>query len=224
MEVEVLNKTGSSTGRNITLADDIFAIEPHEHAMWLMIDAHLANQRQGTHSTLPKSEVSGSTKKMFRQKGTGRARQGSIKSGLHPGGATMHGPLPHKYTKSLPRKVKQLARKSALSEKVAGNAFVVVEDLNFDMPRTKQVQEVLNALNLNKKQAILLTAGDNDTIYRSGRNIPTLTISAADKASMYDIWKSRAVIAEESAVKIIEQSFAGTAHEKPEVEHIAIPA
>jgi large subunit ribosomal protein L4 len=224
MEVEVLNKTGSGTGRKISLSDDIFAIEPHEHAMWLMIDAHLANQRQGTHSTLPKSEVSGSTKKMFRQKGTGRARQGSIKSGLHPGGATMHGPQPHKYTKSLPRKVKQLARKSALSEKVAKNAFVVVEDLNLDMPRTKQVQDVLNALNLGKKQAILLTAGDNDTIYRSGRNIPTLTISSADKASMYSIWKSRAVIAEESAIAAIEKSFAGAAQEKPEVEHISIPA
>ncbi len=224
MQVEVLSKAGTGTGRKIMLADDIFAIEPHEHAMWLMIETHLANQRQGTHSTLPRSAVSGSTKKLFRQKGTGRARQGSIKSGLHPGGATMHGPQPHKYTKSLPRKVKQLARKSALSEKVKAGAFVVVEDLDFSSPRTKQVQEVLNALHLNKKQAILLTAGDNDTVYRSGRNIPTLTVSSADKASMYDIWKSRAVIAEESAIAALEKSFAGTAQEKPEVEHISIPA
>ncbi len=223
MQVDILNKSGSSTGRKATLPDEIFSIEPHEHAMWLAIDAYLANQRQGTHSTLPKSEVSGSTKKLFRQKGTGRARQGSIKSGLHPGGATMHGPLPHKYTKSLPKKVKQLARKSALSEKVKNDAFVVVEDLNFEFPRTKQVQEVLDALNLGKKQAILLTAGDNDTLYRSGRNIPTLQIASADKASMYDIWKSRAVIAEESAIKMIEKSFAGLAQEKPEVEHISVP-
>ncbi len=224
MEIEILSKAGTGTGRKATLPDDIFAIEPHEHAMWLAIETYLANQRQGTHSTLPRSEVSGSTKKLFRQKGTGRARQGSIKSGLHPGGATMHGPQPHKYTKSLPRKVKQLARKSALSEKVKNDAFVVVEDLNFDTPRTKQVQEVLNALNLNKKQALLLTARDNDIIYRSGRNIPTLSIQSADKASMYDIWKSRAIIAEESAIKVIEQSFAGAAQEKPEVEHITVPA
>jgi large subunit ribosomal protein L4 len=224
MKVEVLSKSGAGTGRKIELPDDIFGIEPHEHAMWLAIDTYLANQRQGTHQTLPRSQVSGSTKKLFRQKGTGRARQGSIKSGLNPGGATMHGPQPHKYTKGLPRKVKQLARKSALSEKVKNNAFVVVEDLNFDGPRTKQVQDILNALKLNTKQAILLTAGDNDTLYRSGRNIPTLTITSADKASMYEIWKSRAVIAEESAVKILEASFAGLGNEKPEVAHIALSA
>lgn len=224
MELQVLSKSGTATGRTIALADDVFAIEPHEHAMWLSIESYLAAQRQGTHKTLPRSEVSGSTRKLFRQKGTGRARQGSIKSGLNPGGATMHGPQPHKYEKKLPRKVKQLARKSALSEKVKNNAFVVVEDLNFDTPRTKQVQEVLDALKLNKTQALLLTAGDNNTIYVSGRNIPTLTILSADKASMYDIWKSRAVIAEESAVKLIEDSFKGLAGEKPEVEHISIPA
>jgi large subunit ribosomal protein L4 len=224
MEVEVLNKTGSSTGRKIALSDDIFGIEPHEHSMWLAINTYLANQRQGTHSTKSRGDVAGSTKKLFRQKGTGRARQGDIKSGLHPGGGTMFGPLPHKYTKSLPKKVKQLARKSALSEKVKNNAFVIVEDLNFETPRTRQVQEVLNALNLDTKQALLLTAGDNDVLYVSGRNIPTLTVVAADKASMYAIWKSRAVIAEESAVKIIEDSFAGLAQEKPEVEHIALPS
>ena len=224
MEVEVLNKAGSGTGRKIALSDDIFGIEPHEHSMWLAINTYLANQRQGTHSTKSRGDVAGSTKKLFRQKGTGRARQGDIKSGLHPGGGTMFGPLPHKYTKSLPKKVKQLARKSALSEKVKNNAFVIVEDLNFETPRTRQVQEVLNALNLDTKQALLLTAGDNDVLYVSGRNIPTLTIVAADKASMYAIWKSRAVIAEESAVKIIEDSFAGLAQEKPEVEHIALPS
>jgi large subunit ribosomal protein L4 len=224
MELEVLNKSGSSTGRSITLPDDIFGIEPHEHVMWLAINAHLANQHQGTHQTKGRSQVAGSTKKLFRQKGTGRARQGDIKSPLHPGGGTMFGPHPHKYTTKLPKKVKQLARKSALSEKVANNAFVIVEDFNLDMPRTKQVQDVLNALNLDKKQSLLLTATDDSMIFKSGRNIPTLTISAADKASMYAIWKSRAVIAEESALRVIEQSFAGMAQEKPEVEHISLPA
>lgn len=224
MELEVLNKSGLATGRSITLPDDIFGIEPHEHVMWLAINAHLANQHQGTHQTKGRSQVAGSTKKLFRQKGTGRARQGDIKSPLHPGGGTMFGPHPHKYTTKLPKKVKQLARKSALSEKVKSDAFVVVEDFNLDMPRTKQVQEVLNALNLNKKQSLLLTATDDPMIFKSGRNIPTLTISAADKASMYEIWKSRAVIAEESALRVIEQSFAGLAQEKPEVEHISLPA
>jgi large subunit ribosomal protein L4 len=224
MEIEVLSKSGSGSGRKISLSDDIFGIEPHSHAMWLAINTYLANQRQGTHSTRTRSMVSGSTRKLFRPKGTGRARQGSIKSPLNPGGATMHGPKPHKYTQKLPRKVKQLARKSALSEKVKNNAFVVIEDLTFDTPRTRNVQEVLDALKLDKTQALFLTAGDNNTLYMSGRNIPTLTILSADKASMYEIWKSRAVIAEESAVKIIEDSFLGLAQEKPEVEHISIPA
>src|SRR5947199_9454797 len=114
MEVEVLSKSGSGLGRKITLSDEIFGIDPHAHAMWLSINTYLANQRQGTHSTRTRSMVSGSTRKLFRQKGTGRARQGSIMSPLNPGGATMHGPKPHKYTAKLPRKVKQLARKSAL--------------------------------------------------------------------------------------------------------------
>jgi large subunit ribosomal protein L4 len=224
MELEVLNKSGLSTGRSITLPDDIFGIDPHEHVMWLAINAHLANRHQGTHQTKGRSQVAGSTRKLFRQKGTGRARQGDIKSPLHPGGGTMFGPHPHKYTTKLPKKVKQLARKSALSEKVANNAFVVVEDFNLDVIRTKQVQEVLNALNLGKKQSLLLTATDDTMIFKSGRNIPTLTISAADKASMYEIWKSRAVIAEESALRVIEQSFMGLAQDKPEVEHISLPA
>ena len=223
MEVEIKGKNGSATGRMATLSDDIFGIEPHEHAMWLAIDVYLANQRQGTHSTKTRGRVAGSTKKLFRQKGTGRARQGDIKSGLHPGGGTMHGPLPHKYTKGLPRKVKQLARKSALSQKVRENAFIIVEDMRLDAPKTKSVQAVINALGFEHKQALLLTAGDNNTLYVSGRNIPTLSIMAADKASMYDIWKSRAIIAEESAIKIIEDSFQGLV-EQPEVTHISMAA
>jgi large subunit ribosomal protein L4 len=223
MELAVLNKSGKETGRTIALNDEIFGIEPHEHAMWQAITVYLANQRQGTHKTKTRSEVAGSTKKLFRQKGTGRARQGDIKSGLHPGGGIIHGPMPHKYTKSLPRKVKQLARKSALAQKVKNNAFVIVEDLNFSAAQTKQMQSVLGALNLDAKQALLLTAGDNNTVYLSGRNIPTLSIMSADKASMYDIWKSRAIIAEESAIKILEEGFLGGV-EQPEVSHIAIPA
>ena len=223
MQLEVLSKSGSGTGRKIDLSDDIFAIEPHEHSMWLAINSYLAAQRQGTHNTRGRSDIAGSTKKLFRQKGTGRARQGDIKSPLHPGGGTMFGPKPHKYSVKLTRKVKQLARKSALAQKVQNNAFVVVEDLNFSTARTKQVQEVLNALQLDKKQALLLTAGDNNTLYMSGRNIPTLTVLAADKASMYEIWKSRAVNAEESAIKLIENTFNGGT-EQPEVAHIAMHA
>lgn len=221
MELEVYSKSGAKTGKTVTLDDAIFGIEPHEHAMWLAIKAYLANQRQGTHSTKTRSEVAGSTKKLFRQKGTGRARQGDIKSGLHPGGGTMHGPKPHKYTQSLPRKVKQLARKSALSQKVRGNAFYVVENFNVSEPKTRDMQALLDTLKLNKTQAILLTNGD-DATFRSARNIPTLSVQEATKASMYEIWKSRAVIVEQSALEAIQQSFQGVVEQ--EVSHIAIPA
>jgi large subunit ribosomal protein L4 len=223
MELAVYSKSGVKTGKMVTVSDDIFGREPHEHAMWLSIKAYLANQRQGTHSTKGRSEVAGSTKKLFRQKGTGRARQGDIKSGLHPGGGTMHGPKPHLYTMNLPKQVKQLARKSALSAKIKDNAFIVIEDLNLSEARTRNVQDVLNALKLDTKQALLLTIGDNDNVYKSGRNIPTLTVLEADKASMYQIWKSRAVLIELSALKNLEQTFTGGAT-GVEVEHIAISA
>jgi large subunit ribosomal protein L4 len=221
MELQVFSKTGSKL-KKVSLNDEIFGIEPHEHAMWLAIKAYLANQRQGTHSTKGRSEVAGSTRKLFRQKGTGRARQGDIKSGLHPGGGTMHGPKPHKYTEKVSRKVKQLARKSAFSQKVKENAFIVVEDLNLSSPKSKDMQAVLNALSLDKKQALFLTSGHNENVYRSGRNIPTLTILSAANASMYEIWRSRAVIVEESALQLIEDTFNGGIDE-PEVEHISIP-
>ncbi len=223
MELEVYSKSGSKTGKSVMLDDTIFGIEPHEHAMWLSINAYLANQRQGTHSTKTRSEVAGSTKKLFRQKGTGRARQGDIKSGLHPGGGIMHGPKPHKYTQHLSRQVKQLARKSALSQKVKEGAFYVVEDLGFSGPKTKQLQDVLNAIKLDTRQVLLLTASDNANVWLSGRNIPTLAILAADKASMYDIWKSRAVLVEASAIDTIHQTFNGGVMEK-EVTHISVAA
>jgi len=221
MELSVYNLSGAKTGKTVAVDEAIFGIEPHEHAMWLAIKATLANRRSGTHSTKGRSEVAGSTKKMFRQKGTGRARQGDIKSPLHPGGGTMHGPHPHKYTQSLPKKVKQLARKSALSQKVKADAFYVVEDFSFDEIKTKKMQDMLNSFSLNGKQSLLLTASKDENIYKSGRNIPSLSIAEADKASMYDIWKNRVLLVQQSAIPVIEQGFKGG---KPqmEVEHIAL--
>jgi large subunit ribosomal protein L4 len=221
MELSVYNLSGAKTGKTVAVDEAIFGIEPHEHVMWLAIKATLANRRSGTHSTKGRSEVAGSTKKMFRQKGTGRARQGDIKSPLHPGGGTMHGPHPHKYTQSLPKKVKQLARKSALSQKVKADAFYVVEDFSFDEIKTKKMQDMLNSFSLNGKQSLLLTASKDENIYKSGRNIPSLSIAEADKASMYDIWKNRVLLVQQSAIPVIEQGFKGG---KPqmEVEHIAL--
>ncbi len=221
MELEVYNISGAKTGKTVTVDADIFGIEPHEHAMWLAIKATLANRRAGTHSTKGRSEVAGSTRKLFRQKGTGRARQGDIKSPLHPGGGTMHGPHPHKYTQNLPKKVKQLARMSALSQKVKANAFYVIEDFGLNEIKTKRVQDMLISFKVNGKQSLLLTAAHDENIYKSGRNIDRLTVAEADKVSMYDIWKNRVLLVQQSALPVIEQSFKGG---KPhvEVEHIAL--
>ncbi len=221
MKLEVYNISGAKTGKTITVDEAIFGIEPHEHAMWLAIKATLANRRSGTHSTKGRSEVAGSTRKLFRQKGTGRARQGDIKSPLHPGGGTMHGPKPHKYTMTLPKKVKQLARKSALSQKVKAEAFYVVEDFSWNEIKTKKMQDMLNSMGLKGKQSLLLTTSHDENIYRSGRNISSLTVFEADKASMYDIWKNRVLIVEQSAIPVIEQGFKG-GKQQTEVEHITL--
>ncbi|MEP7235011.1 MAG: 50S ribosomal protein L4 [Ignavibacteriota bacterium] len=221
MELAVYNLSGTKTGKMITVDESIFGIEPHEHAMWLAIKATLANRRSGTHSTKGRSEVAGSTKKLFRQKGTGRARQGDIKSPLHPGGGTMHGPKPHKYTLTIPKKVKQLARKSALSQKVKADALYVIEDFSLGEIKTKKMQDMLNSLNLNGKQSLFLTTSHDENIYRSGRNIERLTVCEADKASMYDIWKNRVLIVQQSAIPVIEQGFKGGKPQQ-EVEHIAL--
>ncbi len=221
MELAVYNLSGAKTGKTVTVDEAIFGIEPHEHAMWLAIKATLANRRSGTHSTKGRSEVAGSTRKLFRQKGTGRARQGDIKSPLHPGGGTMHGPKPHKYVQTLPKKVKQLARKSALSQKVKAEALYVIEDFSLNEIKTKKIQDMLNSFSLNGKQSLLLTTAHDENIYRSGRNIDRFTVCEADKASMYDIWKNRVLIVQQSALPVIEQGFKGG---KPmmEVEHIAL--
>ena len=191
--------------------------------MWLAIKSILANKRQGTHSTKGRSQVAGSTRKLFRQKGTGRARQGDIKSPLHPGGGTMFGPHPHKYSVDMPKKVRQLARKSALSQKVKANAIYVVEDLNLGEVKTRKMVDFVKAFNLHGTQSLLLTADHNENVYLSGRNIERFTVLEANKASMYDIWRNRALIVEQSALSVIEQGFAGNSREK-EVTHISIPA
>jgi large subunit ribosomal protein L4 len=221
MELAVYNLSGTKTGKTVTVDESIFGIEPHEHAMWLAIKATLANRRSGTHSTKGRSEVAGSTRKLFRQKGTGRARQGDIKSPLHPGGGTMHGPKPHKYVQTLPKKVKQLARKSALSQKVKAEALYVIEDFSWNEIKTKKMQDLLNSFSLNGKQSLLLTTAHDEYIYRSGRNIDRLTVCEADKASMYDIWKNRVLIVQQSALPVIEQGFKG-GKQQTEVEHIAL--
>lgn len=223
MKLDVYTSAGAKSGKTVEVDDAIFGIEPHEHSMWLAIKATLANRRAGTAKTKGRSEVAGSTKKLFRQKGTGRARQGDIKSGLHPGGGTMFGPKPHKYTQNLPKKVRQLARKSALSEKVKNGALYVVEDFNFNEIKTKRMQDMLNAFGLTEKNSMLLTTSYDVNLHKSGRNIPNLLVEEAAKASMYDIWRNRAILVQQSALPKIEQALNGDSQEV-EVNHIAINA
>jgi len=223
MKLDVYTSAGAKSGKTVEVDDAIFGIEPHEHSMWLAIKATLANRRAGTAKTKGRSEVAGSTKKLFRQKGTGRARQGDIKSGLHPGGGTMFGPKPHKYTQNLPKKVRQLARKSALSEKVKNGALYVVEDFNFNEIKTKRMQDMLNAFGLTEKNSMLLTTSYDVTLHKSGRNIPNLLVEEAAKASIYDIWRNRAILVQQSALPKIEQALNGDSQEV-EVNHIAINA
>jgi len=223
MELEVYGMNGSKTGKKVSVSDAVFGIEPHEHSMWLAIKATLANRRQGTHKVKGRSEVAGSTRKLYRQKGTGRARQGDIKSPLHPGGGKMHGPQPHLYTQDLPKKVRQLARKSALSQKVKANAFYVIEDLNLGEIKTKQMAGMMKSFSLDGKNSLVLTAENNKNVYLSGRNLPSLSVLDAAQASTYDIWKNKAVLIEKSALEIIEKAFEGGTRKK-EVAHIALPA
>lgn len=223
MQLDVYTTAGAKSGKTVSVDDAIFGIEPHEHSMWLAIKATLANRRAGTHSTKGRSEIAGSTKKLFRQKGTGRARQGDIKSPLHPGGGTMFGPKPHKYSLDLPKKVKQLARKSALSQKVKLGALYVVEDFNFPEIKTKKMSEMLKAFGLTEKNALLLTASHDENVYKSGRNIATLSVQEASKASMYDIWRTRAILVQKSALPVIEQTFNGGSA-NVEVAHISLTA
>jgi large subunit ribosomal protein L4 len=207
MELKVLNTGGKETGETVTLRDDIFCVEVSEHAMYLDVKAILANRRQGTHKAKTRAEVSGGGKKPFRQKGTGNARQGSSRSPLHVGGGTIHGPIPHTYEQKVNRKVKLLARRSALTAKANAGMIVVVEDFRFENIKTKPFAEILRNLGLSEKKTLLLTPEYDMIIARSGRNIEDLQIMTADKASTYDILDSHTVLMQKTALKKIEETL-----------------
>jgi len=178
MEIKVLNIEGKETGRSIQLEDSIFAIEPNDHAIYLDVKQILANRRQGTHKSKQRNEISGSTRKLKRQKGTGTARAGSIKSPLFRGGGRIFGPVPRDYSFKLNKKVKQLARKSALAYKVKGNALMVVEDFNFDAPRTKEFVSICKNLNIADKKALFLLGETNkNNIFVRPRNLTKRTVN-----------------------------------------------
>ena len=207
MKIDVLKTDGSSTGRKIELSDEIFGIEPNSHAIYLSIKSYLANQRQGTHKAKERSEVRGGGKKPWKQKGRGGARAGTTRSPLWVGGGTIFGPRPRDYRQNLPQKAKKLARTSALSSKLKDEQLMVVEDFNFESPKTKDFIQILSSLNIDGKKVLLLTNGSQSTLYKSGRNIPKVKVLEADKASTYDILNNQILVLQESAVNAITKTF-----------------
>lgn len=210
MTIDVLKIDGSKSGEKIELADSIFAIEPNDHAIYLDVKAYLANQRQGTHKAKERGEVRGGGKKPWKQKGRGGARAGTIRSPLWVGGGTIFGPRPRDYRQDLPKKVKQLARKSALSYKVKDEQLIVVEDFSFDKPKTKDFVNVLESLKLTGKKVLLLTGDYKPEVYKSGRNIPKVQVLEASKASTYDLLNNQVLLMQKSAVNVIENILSKT--------------
>ncbi len=207
MTLELLKIDGSSSGEKIELADDIFGIEPNDHAIYLAVKAYLANQRQGTHKAKERGEVRGGGKKPWKQKGRGGARAGTTRSPLWIGGGTIFGPRPRDYRQNLTKKVKKLARKSALSYKVKDEQLMIVEDFNFEKPKTKEFIGILDALKINGKKVLLLTNETSETIYKSGRNIQKVKVLEAAKASTYDILNNQVLVLQKSAVDVINKTF-----------------
>jgi large subunit ribosomal protein L4 len=207
MQVDVYKIDGTVTGEKIALDPGIFEVKPNDHAIYQVVRSIQANKRQGTHKVKPRNEVRGGGKKPFKQKKTGRARAGTTRSPLWVGGGSIFGPMPHDYVVKLPAKVRKLARKSALSYKAQDQAVMVVEDFNFDAPKTKSMASILKALSLDKKKTLLLTPKTEQQILKSGRNIPTLNVREADKASTFEILKNQILLIQKSAVQVLQNSL-----------------
>ena len=201
MELAVYNIKGEDTGRKVTLNDEIFAIaEPNEHAVYLDVKQFLANQRQGTHKAKERSEIAGSTKKLGRQKGGGGARHGDIKSPLFHGGGRVFGPRPRNYSFKLNKKVKALARRSALTFKAQNNQIMVIEDIKFDAPKTKEFVNITRNLKLEGQKLLLVLAGQERNLYLSLRNVPTASVITASDINTYRVLDNRMILVTESSV------------------------
>ena len=204
MELAVFNSNGQETGRKITLSSDIFGIEPNDHAIYLDVKQMLANRRQGTHKSKERAEVNYSTRKLKRQKGTGGARSGSRKNPLMVGGGRIFGPRPRDYSFSLNKKVKQLARRSALAYKAQENGIMLIEALTFDKPSTKNLTTIINSLKLNDKKTLIVIPEANENIYLSSRNLQKSKVVVASDLNTYDILNATNLVLFEGSVKSIE--------------------
>jgi len=207
MKVAVLDLNGKDTGRKADLSKDVFAIEPNNHAVYLDVKQYLANQRQGTHKSKERAEISGSTRKIKKQKGTGTARAGSIKSGVFRGGGRMFGPRPRNYGFKLNKNVKRLARKSAFTIKASEKSITVIEDFTFDSPKTKNFTAVLKALGLDAKKSLFVLGGSNNNVYLSSRNLKGSEVLIDSEISTYKILNANQVVLFESALKNIETNL-----------------
>ena len=207
MKVAVLDINGKDTGRKAELSQDVFAIEPNNHAVYLDVKQYLANQRQGTHKAKERAEISGSTRKIKKQKGTGTARAGSIKSGVFKGGGRMFGPRPRNYSFKLNKNLKRLARKSALSIKANENAIVVLEDFIFDAPKTKNFTDILKALNIQDKKSLFVLGALNNNVYLSSRNFEGSDVITNSELSTYKILNANKLVLLESSLEGIETNL-----------------
>jgi len=204
MEVAVIKYSGEKTTKKVNLADEIFGIEPNDHAIYLDVKSFLANQRQGTHKSKQRNEISGSSKKLKKQKGTGGARAGNIKNPQFKGGGRVFGPVPREYSFKLNKKVKDLARKSALSYKAKDNSIAILEDFTFEAPKTKQYLSMLSALSLGDKKTLLVLPEVNKNIVLSGRNVENTKVTTADQITTYDLMHADNVIFVESSLSKVE--------------------
>ncbi len=204
MELKVLNQEGKETGKNVNLNDSIYGIEPNDHAIYLDVKQYLANQRQGTHKSKQRNEVSGSTRKLKKQKGTGGARCGSIKAPVFVGGGRVFGPEPRDYSFKLNKKVKQLARKSALSYKAKANEIIVVDNVAINEPKTKAYVALLDNLKINGKKSLLVLSDSNKNIYLSARNLEGVEVTTADLLNTYQIMNATSLVFTEASLEIID--------------------
>jgi large subunit ribosomal protein L4 len=210
MKLDIFKIDGTASGEQLELSDDIFGVEPNDHAIYLAVKAYLANQRQGTSKSKERGEVRGGGKKPWKQKGRGGARAGTSRSPLWVGGGTIFGPRPRDYRQDLTKKLKRLARKSALSYKVKDNQLLIVEDFVLENTKTKDFSKILSDLKIRGKKVLVLTGSYNENIYKAGRNIPKVNILEAANASTYDILNNQVLVLQKSAVESIKKTFANT--------------
>ncbi len=207
MELAVLNITGKETGKKVTLADAVFGIEPNDHAIYLDVKQYLANQRQGTHKAKQRAEINRTTKKLKKQKGTGGARAGSMKSPLFVGGGRVFGPVPRDYSFKLNKKLKQLARKSALAYKAKNEAITVVEDFTIDTPKTKEFIKIVGNLNLGDKKILVILPESNPGVVLSSRNLQKVKVVLAENVNTYDVMNAAGLLVTEKSVGAINQMY-----------------